>query len=130
MKPQPTPPHVLGRPWAIEEIAAIIQLTGCDYPVETLATIMAESGGWEWARPIVDKTGAVDQRAHLSTDRGVCQFNSFWWAHVSDREAYDPLLAVPIMCAAANNGLLGYWNAYGTANYDGWLPAARKAFRQ
>jgi hypothetical protein len=129
MKPQPAPVHSLGRKLPIEEVATIVLISECLWPVEVVATIMAESGGYEWVRPIVVKQPDQDQRAHLSVDRGICQFNSYWWSHVPDRTAYDPYMAIPVMCAAANAGQLGYWSAYGTANYESWLPMARKAVK-
>lgn len=59
--------------------------------VDFVATMACENGLQEWARPMV---WAPDKKHHLSTDRGVCALNSFWWSHVPDIVAFDPPAAV------------------------------------
>lgn len=73
--------------------------------IAVVATILAESDGYEWVRPVVWKPGTV---YHLSVDRGICQFNSArradgtaptYWADVPDHVAYDPEAAIGVMVA-------------------------------
>lgn len=130
-----------GPEWTVDEVALHVVQSGSNYPVEQTATIMAEAGGLTWARPMVLKDPEdPDQRAHLSMDRGICQFNSYWWGtqalimlgpndwrYVSDQVAFMPGLAIERMTIAVNLDMLGYWNAYGTANYKSWESAARRA---
>ena len=103
--------------------------------VEVGATIYAESGGYEWRRPMV-----VDPDAphHLSVDRGICAFNSYWWSHLADRECFDWTSAVGHMLLFCHKQGMArtfgsspwdwspildfYWNAHGTKLYDEEVP--------
>lgn len=97
-----------GRQLPDEEIARLV----ADAPVGgglewrhigVVATLLAESDGFEWARPMVWKPGTV---YHLSVDRGICQFNSAkhpdgssptYWAEQPDSVAYSPVDAIAVM---------------------------------
>lgn len=96
--------------------------------ITVTAVIWAESGGYAWARPIINKPGEPD---HLSVDRGICQFNSYWWHHVADRIAYDPAFAIPTMVnAVRTDGWsldLRWWNTFTSGAYQQHVPAARQA---
>jgi hypothetical protein len=87
--------------------------------VGVLATILGESNGYEWSRPMVWKQDDQDVY-HLSVDRGICAFNSArredgtyptYWGPVPDRIAYDPPLAIAFMVewlhTEANEGTKG-----------------------
>jgi hypothetical protein len=98
--------------------------------INIVATILAESAGYEWIRPMVikDDPSAV---AHLSTDRGICQFNSHWWSHVPDHVAFDPEAAINQMCLSVGTDgwaiNLDWWNAYKSGAYEAYVGMARVA---
>jgi len=97
--------------------------------VNIVAVIKAESGGYEWARPMVLKPNPSDFD-HLSVDRGICQFNSYWWHHVDDHTAFTPELAIAEMCKAVAlpdswSINLGPWNAYTSGAYKVYISGAR-----
>ena len=46
---------------------------------------------------------------HKSTDRGLFQFNSKWYAHITDECAFNPECAARAFCKAVKNGRLKDW---------------------
>lgn len=118
-----------------DEIAAIVWATGqTDWnAINCVAVILAESAGYSWARPVVSHNPASP--AYLSVDRGICQFNSYWFSHIPDRVAYDPLLAIPAMvefAGAEGRWSLDFslWSAYANESYIRHLGTARHAINR
>lgn len=99
------------------EIAGIIDRSGYrDWnAIRCLATILAETDGYEWSRPMVVKDDP-DAKAHLSVDRGICAFNSYWFSRLSDRIVYDPELAIPAMIEVGEDRADPEWKL----NFDLW----------
>jgi hypothetical protein len=104
-----------------------------------LSTMHAENNGFvEWARPMVYRPGNI---AHLTTDRGVCALNSYWWRHVPDMVAFDwPAAMTAVLewlyteSTRETRGstvwdwrpLLDWqWHAYGTQRYSQAMPIMR-----
>jgi len=147
-----------GRQLTDLEIATIVSTApvggGMDWRhIHVIATILGESRGYEWARPMVWKPDTV---YHLSIDRGICQFNSAvkndgtpatYWAGIPDHIAFDPEAAISAMLEwldiAAKKGSKGasswdwkplldwQWHGYGGDEYDNnFLPRARVAVNQ
>lgn len=75
---------------------------GSSDPVAAVAHALAESGGryQAWCR-----------NANGTVDRGLWQFNSKWYAYVSDDEAYDPGAAAWHMAKVTNSRGWGDWVA-------------------
>ena len=120
--------HSNGEQWTTDQIAAAVYREFTDWrAIRIVATILAESGGWTWIRPMV----LTDGPAHLSTDRGICQFNSYWWAHVPDSVAFNPDDAIDTMCAAVKGDGweidLDPWHGSKSEAFYRHLPAARAA---
>ena len=81
--------------------------------------------------------------AHLSTDRGICALNSYWWGWVPDIQAYDWVEAVKVVVKWLHDesvkGTKGakewdwkplldwQWHAFGTDEYLEYIPQARAA---
>lgn len=114
--------------------------------IHFIATMWAESRFYAWSRPLVWKEkvkGQPRDKAHLSIDRGICAFNSYWWNHVTDREAYDPESAIKIAItwleAESIKGTAGskpwdwkplldwQWHGYGTKDYQDAITESRAA---
>lgn len=115
-----------------DEIALIVWNTGHQdwNAINCVAVILAESGGYSWARPVVAHDPLSP--AYLSVDRGICQFNSYWFSHVPDRVAYDPQLAIPAMVEfATEEGRwsldFSLWTAYANRAFTRHLGTARRA---
>ena len=118
-----------------DEIAQIAWNTGHDdwNAINCVAVILAESGGYSWARPVVSHNPASP--AYLSVDRGICQFNSYWFSHITDRVAYDPVRAIPAMVDfASEDGRwsldFSLWSAYSNESYVRYLGTARQAINR
>lgn len=108
-----------------------------------IATMYAESGFYEWIRPIVVDPGA---KHHLSVDRGICQLNSYWWGDIPDSIAYDSPAAIGASIARIKgyvaDGVRGsrpwkwspildwQWHAYGSPGYYQALGPARQAVNE
>lgn len=124
-----------GRQWSPEEIAAEVAKKFNDWRgITIVSVIMAESGGFEWIRPMVLKDDP-GHPAHLSIDRGICQFNSYWWAATApDKVAFTAPLAIALMCdtVASDNswGLdrskLDWWTGYKSMAHLKFVGEARK----
>lgn len=99
--------------------------------IRIVATILAESGGWTWIRPMVLNETS---KAHLSTDRGICQWNSYWHPDVPDAVAFDPVAAINKMCEKATTDKweldLSAWHGSTSAAFYANLPAARAAMNE
>ncbi len=54
---------------------------------------------------------AVNTNADSSRDRGLFQINDKWHPEVSDKMAFDPVLATQFFCTAFKEGHLDWWNA-------------------
>lgn len=121
-----------GDQWTMEQVAVEVFKHFKNWRgIRICATIMAESGGWTWIRPMVL---SPDSPAHLSTDRGIAQFNSYWWDHVTDGEAFDPVKAIGAMCQAikdADSGadafLASQWHGSKSDLFYQFLQPARAA---
>ena len=118
-----------GEQWTIEQVTNEVYKSFQDWRgIRTVATIMAESGGWTWIRPMVISPTSP---AHLSTDRGICQWNSYWWTSVPDSVAFDPVAAIARMCDEVTTDTweidLDPWHGSKSDNFYAFLPAARAA---
>lgn len=119
------------RPLTMHEVGAIVVdkgLTGRT-AVAVLATIWGESSGDAHAvnGPIVKDD--PEHIAHLSLDRGLAQWNSGYWPEVTDRRAFDPVVAVGLMVdhiLAADSPADGLrlWVAFKSLAFLDHVPAA------
>lgn len=138
-----------GTKYSFVEVADMINIMDASelgwQHITFLATIMAESDGWDRIRPVVLKDDPQNPY-HLTVDRGICQLNSHSWAFVEDPVAYS----APRAIAATINwikdevrkGTKGarpwrwspildwQWSAYGTDKFYANLGPAREAVNQ
>lgn len=69
----------------------------------------------------------VNTDSHQSTDRGVFQFNSYWYAGITDAEAFDPAQATQKFCDIVKEGkLIEVWHL----SQHCWAPALSPLVRQ
>lgn len=124
-----------GRQWSAEEIATEVAKYYDDWRGITItAVILAESRGFEWIRPMVLKEDPTDP-SHLSVDRGLCQFNSYWWKDSApDQLAFDGYKSIELMCRVVqpqpgdwvlSETKLRWWAAYKTGAHAAFASAAR-----
>lgn len=115
---------ILGFP----EIAILVTNVAFQEKDVAFGIILAESGGNTKARNIVQAPG---KPWHLSVDRGIFQFNSYWHPEVTDEMADDPLIAA--MCAAwISKGGTSWsaWSTYNHGSHEKYLPTARTYLSQ
>ncbi len=128
-----------GRLWTPLDIMREVAIYYADWRgVVITAVILSESGGLEWVRPMVIRQDPTHP-AHLSTDRGLCQFNSHYWAELApDKVAFDGVESIKLMCRVVkprlgvwslNKDALNWWHGYSTGAYIRHLSAANAAFR-
>lgn len=121
-----------GDQWTPLQIAEVVAGYYNDWRgIRIVATILAESGGWTWIRPMVLNETS---KAHLSTDRGICQWNSYWHPEVPDAVAFDPVAAIEHMCHVATTATweldLSPWHGSTSMEFYNRLPAARAAMNE
>lgn len=130
--PYPTNPRAV---WTPEDVAALV-LTRADHDwraITAVAVILAESGGNPHATRVVIHDDPTHV-AHLTIDRGLMQFNSYWWGHVPNRLAYDPVTAWGVAFNyVARDGRGSWrhdweqWNAYTNGSHRDHIVTAYRA---
>jgi hypothetical protein len=90
-----------------------------------IGIILAESGGVTDARNLVINPPS---KAHLSYDRGLWQWNSYWHPDITDEMADDPVKSTEITAWKSQGGT--HWSLWVTFNHNAhvkFLPAAQMA---
>ena len=73
--------------------------------------VIAESGGDTWA--INMNTHAPEADTYLSLDKGLVQFNDYWWPIAQSSDAFVPELAIAEFFVASKEGTdFQPWVAY------------------
>lgn len=73
------------------------------------------------------KITRVNADTHHSTDRGIFQFNSYWYAGITDAEAFDPEQATQKFCDIVKEGkLVEVWHL----SQHCWAPSLSTSIRE
>jgi hypothetical protein len=97
-----------------------------DAAVVALAIIWGESGGNAWALNL--NTHDPDSPSYLSLDRGLVQWNDYWWPDFRTVDAMDPSKAVKKMFEVSNGTDFSPWNVYESHRFVRFVPDAIEAF--
>lgn len=95
--------------------------------VVAFAIIIAESGGNAWAINL--NTHDPDSDSYLSLDKGICQWNDYWWDIAKGPEAFDPEVSIRKMFEVSKQGTdYSAWNAYDNFTFVRHVSRAYTAF--